>query len=321
MDIQNSNSQRRRLTKKPPPHHLARTSSGFDGGLGFDAQSLHSKRSTHSLKRSPSAPHARANYHYPNASNNSSPRHPPSILRSNPSPLLGAAEFPTSSSNFNHQNLPIAAAATAAAPQHRARRLSDPQSQHLQPLNHNGGDDLIGAPFDGAAILNRLDAPRLPSPSTKPIQPPPLIKANTDTGVMNPSAPQPGTFMPTDHHSVNEKTSDTKVMESPVTGPKRASDEAKEPRLGVLRKKSGFSGFVSGLVGSPKKPVISAPENPVHVTHVGYDSNTGQFTVRITVSFPIVATVRTSIAKICFPGPATESLSLDAHFALIRQYH
>lgn len=302
MDIQNSNSQRRRLTKKPPPHHLARPSSGFDGGLGFDAQSLHSKRSTHSLKRSPSAPHARANYHYPNASNNSSPRHPPSILRSNPSPLLGAAEFPTSSSNFNHQNLPIAAAAAAAAPQHRAHRLSDPQSQHLQPLNYNGGDDLIGAPFDGAAILNRLDAPRLPSPSTKPIQPPPLIKANTDTGVMNPSAPQPGTFMPTDHHSVNEKTSDTKVMESPVTGPKRASDEAKEPRLGVLRKKSGFSGFVSGLVGSPKKPVISAPENPVHVTHVGYDSNTGQFTVRITVPFPIVATVRTSIAEICFPG-------------------
>ncbi len=47
----------------------------------------------------------------------------------------------------------------------------------------------------------------------------------------------------------------------------------------VLRKKSGFSGFMNSLVGSPKKPLISAPENPVHVTHVGYDSTTGQFTV------------------------------------------
>jgi p21-activated kinase 1 len=47
----------------------------------------------------------------------------------------------------------------------------------------------------------------------------------------------------------------------------------------MMRKKSGFSGFMNSLVGSPKKPVISAPENPVHVTHVGYDSSTGQFTV------------------------------------------
>jgi p21-activated kinase 1 len=50
---------------------------------------------------------------------------------------------------------------------------------------------------------------------------------------------------------------------------------------GLLRKKTGISGFMSSLVGSPKKPLISAPENPVHVTHVGYDSQTGQFTVSI----------------------------------------
>jgi hypothetical protein len=25
--------------------------------------------------------------------------------------------------------------------------------------------------------------------------------------------------------------------------------------------------------------MISAPENPIHLTHVGYDSSTGQFTV------------------------------------------
>lgn len=61
---------------------------------------------------------------------------------------------------------------------------------------------------------------------------------------------------------------------------KRYSDESKESKIpSMLRKKSGFSGFMNSLVGSPKKPLISAPENPVHLTHVGYDSSTGQFTV------------------------------------------
>lgn len=57
----------------------------------------------------------------------------------------------------------------------------------------------------------------------------------------------------------------------------RYSDETKESK--VLKKKSGFSSLMSSLVGAPRKPTISAPENPVHVTHVGYDQETGEFTV------------------------------------------
>jgi hypothetical protein len=57
----------------------------------------------------------------------------------------------------------------------------------------------------------------------------------------------------------------------------RYSDEARETNK--LKKKSGFSSFMNNLVGTPRKPTISAPENPVHVTHVGYDQNTGEFTV------------------------------------------
>jgi len=56
----------------------------------------------------------------------------------------------------------------------------------------------------------------------------------------------------------------------------RYSDEARETNK--LKKKSGFSSFMNNLVGTPRKPTISAPENPVHVTHVGYDQNTGEFT-------------------------------------------
>jgi len=58
----------------------------------------------------------------------------------------------------------------------------------------------------------------------------------------------------------------------------RYSDEARETNK--LKKKSGFSSFMNNLVGTPRKPTISAPENPVHVTHVGYDQQTGEFTVR-----------------------------------------
>ncbi|PKS11506.1 hypothetical protein jhhlp_003271 [Lomentospora prolificans] len=262
----NGNSHRRRLTKKPPSHHT-RSSSGVDVGFGLDNLSLQSKRSTQSLKRTPSAPPARATH---NASNNSSPRHPPSFLRSNPSPLLASSEFP---SPYQHHPHPPTTA--APAPPRSGGRLSDPQNH--QPLLHStAADDFIGAPFDGAAILNRLDASKLPPPSTnRPVFPPPLTKSNTDTLIMSPTVPHSATFMSSDS-TLAEKPQDTKVIE--LSSSKRFSDEAKEPRVAVLRKKSGFSGFVSGLVGSPKKPVISAPENPVHVTHVGYDSNTGQFT-------------------------------------------
>ncbi|KAI1325058.1 kinase-like domain-containing protein [Xylariaceae sp. FL0255] len=78
---------------------------------------------------------------------------------------------------------------------------------------------------------------------------------------------------------MSEKSSQSSSRnEAPIISTKRFSDESKEPRVGVLRKKSGLSGLMSALAGSPKKPIISAPENPVHVTHVGYDSATGLFT-------------------------------------------
>ncbi|KAK3074701.1 signal transducing kinase of the PAK [Teratosphaeriaceae sp. CCFEE 6253] len=62
---------------------------------------------------------------------------------------------------------------------------------------------------------------------------------------------------------------------SSLTNPRqRYSDEAKESK--VLKKKSGLASFFN--LSSPRRPAISAPENPVHVTHVGYDQETGEFT-------------------------------------------
>ncbi|KAK8034587.1 STE/STE20/PAKA protein kinase [Apiospora rasikravindrae] len=169
----------------------------------------------------------------------------------------------------------------------KRNRLSDP---HLQPLSSKTSEELVGAPFDGTSILNHLESTKtspLPSfgsnSSNRRPPPPPLIHAQT--------SPDPRHASPQLRHStsfsrdspmamsLSEKAQQgPRIGESQLTGPKRYSDETKEPKPGVLRKKSGFSGLMSTLVGSPKKPVISAPENPVHVTHVGYDSSSGQFT-------------------------------------------
>lgn len=56
---------------------------------------------------------------------------------------------------------------------------------------------------------------------------------------------------------------------------KRNSDEPKSSNTG---KKGGFSKFMNSVLGSPKKVEISGPSNPVHLTHVGFNFVTGEFT-------------------------------------------
>ncbi|KND88170.1 Serine/threonine-protein kinase MST20 [Tolypocladium ophioglossoides CBS 100239] len=261
----NGNSQRRKLVKKPPAsHYYARSSSGFD--TGFDAQSIDSQRSSRSLRRAPSAPPVRSSISNSNASNNSSsPRHLPTAQwSSNPSPVLPQGDFANSPNPY------------AALP-HRPNRLSDP---HLRRLSQKASDDFIGAPFDGAAILSRIEATKISSPQAsvqRQNAPPPLLKSSTDSRLAVPALRSSVSFSNMDP-SISEKVVGGRMAESQVTSPKRYSDEAKESKPAMLRKKSGFSAIVNSLVGSQKKPVISAPENPVHVTHVGYDSSTGQFT-------------------------------------------
>ena len=73
-----------------------------------------------------------------------------------------------------------------------------------------------------------------------------------------------------------------RISENQLITPKRYSDETKEPKPGVTRKQSGLKSMLGSMgLMSPRGPKISAPENPVHVTHVGYDNETGQFTVSL----------------------------------------
>ncbi|KAI1437120.1 hypothetical protein GGR50DRAFT_142756 [Xylaria sp. CBS 124048] len=199
---------------------------------------------------------------------------------------IGAGSIPSMSTGQDHSH-------------NENRRHQHHQSlQHQQNQRWSGSDrfvlpslstafteDFVGAPFDGETILNQLDqaAARVPAvdqviPETTLPLSPPLSTTSPSTSIMSPSLRRSASFTAT-NATMSEKSQAARINDAPVNPSKRYSDDSREPKgPGVLRKKSGFSGLMSTLVGSQKKPIISAPENPVHVTHVGYDSATGQFT-------------------------------------------
>lgn len=272
-------SHRRKLIKKPPSHHYARSSSGFDTGPAFDAQSIASKRSSQSLRRAPSAPPARSNP--ANVSDLSTPWHPPSnTTRSVPSPNPAQGEFTSASPATATASHITSHSANHWAPVPRhPDRLSD---IHSRPLSKTAPDDLIGAPFDGAAILHRIESTKAPTPHIPAHRhkfPPQLVKPANGSNLSSPVLRTSASFTAMDSTLAEKGLGPRAPTDGPSVNSKRYSDEGRDSKPTVLRKKSGFSGFMNSLVGSPKKPIISAPENPVHVTHVGYDSATGQFTV------------------------------------------
>lgn len=337
-----SSSSRRRLTKKPPSshhqyhqHHQHRSSNSVDASAAgrFDALSIQSKRSSTSLRRAPSAPPARTPTS--NASNSSSPRHPPTSSAStaaanhhyhhhhhpqqhsrslNPSPIIPGGEF-SSGLSFS-QSPTIGASASAYAFRDPARskehyRLSDPHSNNLNHgtgtgasahhrLNSKASEEFIGAPFDGSAILTSIEATKSPTSSHRPTLSR-LAHTTPDARVAGLSKRQSSSFSAAaGNMAASEKSQG-------FSQSKRFSDESKEPKMSVLRKKSGFSGFMTSLVGSPKKPTISAPENPVHVTHVGYDSSTGQFTVSLHLVAPPLQPLSLLVARLGSPeGPSAD---------------
>ncbi len=107
--------------------------------------------------------------------------------------------------------------------------------------------------------------------------PPPLSYTTPNSKMMSPSLRQSASFSIGDR-TLNASPPDTDSVS--VSSSKRYSDEAGKVST-PWKKKSGISSFIGSVLGSPRSNSvkISAPENPVHVTHVGFDNETGQFTV------------------------------------------
>lgn len=161
--------------------------------------------------------------------------------------------------------------------------------------------DLLGQRFDSAAILSNLndvaynaDHPPPPPSSQYPAPPPQLLQQHSDLTGIRPRpqvhASESGTALASPNSDLVQSLAATGRQMEDI--PQRRGDPgvkspgarySDEPKEGRTRKKTGFSSFMNNLVGAPKKPMISAPENPVHVTHVGYDQETGEFTVGVAV--------------------------------------
>ncbi|ETW79183.1 kinase-like protein [Heterobasidion irregulare TC 32-1] len=68
------------------------------------------------------------------------------------------------------------------------------------------------------------------------------------------------------------------VPPTPTVGPDRPSIGNRSRSGTATKGKKGMLGFMSDFLNSSKRPEISTPYDPVHLTHVGFNSSTGEFT-------------------------------------------
>ncbi|KAL2359491.1 signal transducing kinase of the PAK [Blastomyces dermatitidis] len=243
--------------------------------LSSSSWSLKKQPSATSLRRHPSAPV------YPRSHAGSSREH----LRTKSNDAFGS-----SSSSLDQHSAHQSPVLTTAPTNDFGPSLSNtsihprPQYPHRLSFTDRSSDDFIGSAFDARTMLNALDSS---SPGDEPQssrRPPLLPSYNTSPG--------PGSSKPSLRESASFTSAPQPMDPSPtppaedganISSSKRYSDESGGGgggggRLGLSRRKTGFSNFMNSMLGSPRNIKISAPENPVHVTHVGYDNETGQFT-------------------------------------------
>ncbi|KAL8834606.1 MAG: hypothetical protein Q9170_003682 [Blastenia crenularia] len=166
-----------------------------------------------------------------------------------------------------------------AASKFGAQAQSEPYTnRHRFSLRRslNGGRTSDELTSDGSGTSSTLDSTKASGlvgyqNSLRRPAPPPLSHTSPDPRMISPQLRQSASFSTVDRSvDITPPRSD-----SSLTSSKRYSDEG---RTAPWRKKSGFSSFVNSVLGSPRTVKISAPGNPVHVTHVGFDNETGKFT-------------------------------------------
>ncbi|KAL9113571.1 MAG: hypothetical protein Q9227_002309 [Pyrenula ochraceoflavens] len=238
-----------KLHKEPPPQ------------LSTSRSSLRSPQSNASLRRHPSAPvynrshtpnsgrdpHSRTRSNAYNSSNSSLDQ-----ISAGPSPVMGSSAFGPGGISY---------------PDHY------PGASH-SAIDEKRTDDLVGAPFDANGIITTFDSTKATGYQNSLRRPPPPPLSHTSPDSRNLLLHRQSQSFP------SEKSMEITPPRSDkgASSPKRFSDETGGKISAPIRKKSGFSSFVSSMLGSPRNIKISAPENPVHMIHVGYDNETGQFT-------------------------------------------
>lgn len=192
----------------------------------------------------------------------------------------------TRSPSLNHQHsrspiLPPSIHAPSAASSQGSLTLVDKRDQR---------DPLIGSPFDAASILSQTQAINTSTPSSlssAAVPPRPLIQHSHTTDSKKWKSPKQ--LRQSASFTSIARTMDTitppRSTDSGTKSPRqRYSDEVKNRKSDGGKKKTTFSSFVNSMLGSPRRPTISTPTNPMHVTHVSIDNETGEYTVSDTLS-------------------------------------
>ncbi|KKY14199.1 putative serine threonine-protein kinase ste20 [Diplodia seriata] len=180
-------------------------------------------------------------------------------------------EFPSSSSSSLERQQSAVDDSAYAHQQRQARRS----------VTEKSSSELIGSPFDAQGLyqnINAISTNKNNRASNSPARPPPPQHSQTaDARLFTPRLRQSASFA-----ALGRKMETLNPAKSDDNHHKRFSGEVKPSKLtrpDTLKKtKTGFTNFVSGLVGSPRRPTISTPTNPLHVTHVSIDNDTGEFT-------------------------------------------
>ena len=214
------------------------------------------------LRRHPSAPQSPANPTNGDLSRDpcDSQRYP---FSQNSSSSLEAS--PSASSKYSAQSPP--------EPYTGRYRYSGRQS-----FDDKSPDELNSAASDPTGGLSRIDSTKasgLQNSLRRP-GPPQSLKSTSNASIMSPSLRQSASF------SIGDRSggvTPTRVDSGLTTSSKRYSDEASGKSTASGKKRNALSTLMDKFVGTQKGIKISQPENPVHVTHVGFDNETGQFTV------------------------------------------
>jgi hypothetical protein len=182
----------------------------------------------------------------------------------------------------------------------------------LQPrisLTHKTSAQLIGPAFDADDLINQLSStalsaagryaslpqtPLIANSSTSPTIPH-LQHAHTlDERLLSPKLRTSQSHVALGHKMDRVTPPRSETSSSGTKSPRqRYSDEAK-PDFG--KKKGMFASFLNGVKGSPRRPTISSPVNPTHVTHVSFDQDTGTLTVCVTI-FPAADPLQNSTGR------------------------
>lgn len=264
--------------RKDPPSSLS------------SSRSLRKQTSTTSLQRHPSrsffSSSRKSNTH--GGSSNSSLDQQHQSTSNGPSPQLASNEFTSHPAITYPDSSQINAHAFNHNHTHtRAYTTSSPSASSSARHSFSSGRPLADAPIESP--YENLESSDHAGPLRRPQ--PQHMHTSPDPRGIKPALRQSASF--TLDRPIMESSSSTVATGSNfdgITSPNRLSDDSpmssttgQGKRSSTWKKKGAFSSFMNNMLGSPRSIKISAPENPLHLTHVGYDNLTGQFTVCLSV--------------------------------------